>query len=463
MIPDTELAGAVAARVGGLNTDEQTRLYGAAQAVASADPYAPVLLPPTRIDEVAAAILAGRTGPCGFCHVPFSDHTLTVSPDRTDIWCPDSTSGRRVAEWLRGPFHPSPLHVLAGIVIWVGIPAVSLGLLSWLTPAVAGARRRRRAWLVAAAVLGTLTVAELILAGMSGAAPAFADAVGPWLVFGSWIGSMVYGALQVKPWLATLGQLKRTEGTQFGTPAGSPLHGAPVGEPTDPRAPKPTRTSGLVAWLHRQQARMEADRAQRLHARKLAAWQSEDDQRRYALWCADALLAGGRAGFDGAPIILRRGESLLWAGAGQLIEPRRAPGQYRGGSAGVSVPIGLGMRANFGSHRGTYQPGPELQTPVDTGAVAVTSARVVFTGDKKTREWALAKLLTVQQSGDGRVTLLPVSNRQAVSGVHVRTDSARFGTALEITAAAQAGDLPTLRSELAAHLAQHQLSRPEDL
>lgn len=441
LIPVTGLAAAVAARVGGLSTDEQTRLYGAAQAVASADPESPVLLPTYRIDEVAAAVVAGRAGPCGFCHVPFSEHTLTVSPDETDIWCPESTSGRPVAEWLRGPFRASPLQVLAGIVIWVGIPMVSLGLLSWLPAAVAGARRRRRSWRVAAAVLGTLTVAELILAGTSGADPAFADAVGPWLVFGLWVGSMVYGGLQVRPWLATLG------------------HRTAHSQPATPRRPS-NGPSGLKAWLNGQQDRFEADRARRLHARQLAAWQSEDDQRRYALWCADTLLAGG-GGLGGSPIILRRGESLLWSGAGQLIEPRRSPGHYHGGSAGVSVPIGLGMRANFGSHRGTYHPGPELQTPVDTGAVAVTSARVIFTGGKKTREWAHAKLLTIQQSRDGRVTLLPVSNRQTVSGVQVRSDSTRFGVALETAAASQAGDLPGLRTELAAHLAQHQLTRPE--
>lgn len=479
MTPATGLAEAVAAQVGGLNADEHARLFGAAQAIASGDPDSPVLLPQARVDELAAAIVSGRIGPCPFCQMPFSEHTLTVNPDETDIWCTESISGRPVAEWLQGPFRPSPLQAVAAVVMWVGIPAVSLGLLSWLPALIAGARRRRRAWLVAAGVWAALTVAVAV-ALPAGDTAAAAEADGSaFAAFGLWVGSMGYGAGQVKPWLGTLrarrsanrrtGNRTTGNGSGLGARAASTTtRAASVNSWLDElRARLAAMKADLRAEMDRRQARTEANRARReadrrrrTDSRALAAWESEDALRRYALWCADTLLGGGGGAFGGSPIILRRGESLLWSGAGQLIEPRRAPGHYSGGSAGVSVPIGLGMRANVGSHRGTYHPGPELQTPVDSGAVAVTSQRVVFTGGKKTREWAFAKLLTVQQSRNGQVILLPVSNRQAVSGVNVRTDSVRFGAALEVAAAAQAGDLRGLREELAAHLAQHEIARP---
>src|SRR4051812_2114750 len=65
-----------------------------------------------------------------------------------------------------------------------------------------------------------------------------------------------------------------------------------------------------------------------------------------------------------------------------LIEPRRAPGHYVGGSHGVSFRVAKGMRYHVGAMRGTYLPGPESPTPIDVGRAVITDQRVTFAGTK---------------------------------------------------------------------------------
>lgn len=422
-VPVMELAAAVEVRIGALSIDEQVRLFGASQAAAGGG-GASGMLPGRLIEEVADAVLAGRAGPCGFCGARFADHTLTVATDEASVWCASSSLPRPVPEWLGVHAGVTRADKHLAVAMWVGIPILSLGLLGWLPALFAGLVLRRPGWLVGAAVLAALAVADLVLAGMDDPSPA----VGA-VSLALWAGSTVYGAVQVRPWLAAL-------------PSG---------------APDWLREAG--AWLGRMVAELKADAARRAEARALAAWHEEDEQRRFAVWCSE-VVAGDTAGFGGSPISLRPSESLLWAGSGWLIEPRRSPGQYTAGPVGTSARIGQGQRANVSSRMGTYQPGAELQTPVDAGAIVVTNQRIVFAGGMKTREWSLGKLLNFQRSGDGRVTLLPVSNRATVSGVRVVTDSVRFGTALHVASAAQTDDLPGLREELKAHLERHQQSKP---
>jgi hypothetical protein len=119
------------------------------------------------------------------------------------------------------------------------------------------------------------------------------------------------------------------------------------------------------------------------------------------------------------PLMLQSGERLVSAITGcGLFEPRREPGHWSGRSAGVSVPVGdTGLRVRLGQSRGTYIQGAETPTVIDTGSGSVTTKRVVFQGDKYTREWDFSKLIGVIHYSDKPCTAIQVSNRQKTSGI----------------------------------------------
>lgn len=100
-----------------------------------------------------------------------------------------------------------------------------------------------------------------------------------------------------------------------------------------------------------------------------------------------------------------------------LIEPRRQPGTVQGRSSGYSFRIAKGVNYRVGASKGTYVSGPDVPTPIDVGTAFVTNQRVVFRGNKATREWAWSKLISLDHDDDLPWTSLPVSNRQKTSGL----------------------------------------------
>ena len=204
-VPISDLAAAVHARVGGLVGAEPTQLYGAVTAASIGTDPDTMLIPGQRIEDLAAVLLAGRARACPFCGAPLAMHTLTVDPDEVGIWCQTAATSRPAAEWLAGP--PPVPSAMGPALMWVGIPALSMGLLSWLPALIAGLRHRRRSWLIAAATFGALTavVVGLVPAESASADESLTAAEWLWflLVVGLWMGSTIYGARQVKPWLAT--------------------------------------------------------------------------------------------------------------------------------------------------------------------------------------------------------------------------------------------------------------------
>ena len=174
------------------------------------------------------------------------------------------------------------------------------------------------------------------------------------------------------------------------------------------------------AWKARRAAARERERLDDL-AQQRAAIETELALAQQRLDAARGIDdATGSALPDGVGIILKKGESVLCVVTGAvLVEPRKGPGQWKGRSQGVSVPIpGTSLRYRVGASKGHFEMGEERPTPIDTGTFVITSARGVFVGQKQSREWVWSKLLGVTHYDPGW-TAMAVSGRQKVSGVGV--------------------------------------------
>lgn len=115
---------------------------------------------------------------------------------------------------------------------------------------------------------------------------------------------------------------------------------------------------------------------------------------------------------DDPPIVTKRGEIAYGAFSVALMK-EVVKRELRGGTAGVSIPIGGGVRFRTGAVRGrSVVVGTEL-VEADQGVLVVTSLRSMFTGTKKTLEFRHDKLVGMQQYNDG--LRLNVSNRQTAS------------------------------------------------
>jgi hypothetical protein len=109
-----------------------------------------------------------------------------------------------------------------------------------------------------------------------------------------------------------------------------------------------------------------------------------------------------------------------------LIESRRGPTQFRGGSTGVSFRLTKRISVRQSGMRGRAIQGEETPTVVDSGRFVVTDKRAVFVGEKQSREFDWDKLLSYEIQSLNRnssIIYLPVSNRQKVSGVAADTAS----------------------------------------
>lgn len=123
-----------------------------------------------------------------------------------------------------------------------------------------------------------------------------------------------------------------------------------------------------------------------------------------------AKLNDGRLDLIDSPQILTKKNEVvhLEVGAGLLKEV--AIREWQAGSRGVSFRIAKGVSYRIGNTRGkSVVVGTELQIE-DGGVLCVTSSRIVFTGERKTMEIPLAKLIDVNVYTDA--ILFHASNRQ---------------------------------------------------
>ena len=131
------------------------------------------------------------------------------------------------------------------------------------------------------------------------------------------------------------------------------------------------------------------------------------------------------------PIVTKRGEEVLLVAYGALLtETRRAPkARYGGHSHGLSVRVAKGVSYRPSVHRGKIEAAPEETAVIDggdgAGVFVATNQRAVFRGSLHTREFRWDKLVSATPeliSGDYAV-MMPVENRQRVSGVLIGSDS----------------------------------------
>jgi len=215
-------------------------------------------------------------------------------------------------------------------------------------------------------------------------------------------------------------------------------------------------TVGLLDRLHERHAEHERERAQAAYQAALVAWQRDETQLR------DFLEATTQPGGRSSATELKASEGcFLDYNAAALVEPRREPGHYTGGYSGFSFRIAKGVRYHVGGTRGTYVPGPENPTAIDSGTLTITDRRVVFRGIKQAREWTFEKMLGYHHDEHAPVTYVQVSNRQKVSGFvydvpHIPL--VRFSLALAL--AHYHGAIDDLRHQLEEELHQHQAERP---
>ncbi len=165
------------------------------------------------------------------------------------------------------------------------------------------------------------------------------------------------------------------------------------------------------------------------------------------------------------PLMLRPGERLFSTVTnGGLFEPRRESGHWSGRSAGVSVPTGVaGIRVRVGKSAGTFVQGAEQPTVIDTGNASITSERVVFQGEKYTREWDYSKLIGIVHYSDRPATAIQVSNRQKTSGINYPGPSPEpVRLALTVAVAVFRGEADETIKELQDELAKIDAVRSAD-
>ena len=164
-----------------------------------------------------------------------------------------------------------------------------------------------------------------------------------------------------------------------------------------------------------------------LKAKRAGKAATNEYTRLHAIWEEDVeslkklitVFTAASKGEDSVPntLMQKPGERTLWSASGIFHETGRTPSQYVGGSTGVSIPVGGGVRFRVGAMKGSVVPGEELQVDKDQGVVMLTTERLIFTGPTKTQEWNFDKLLQATCTPDQSDYFISVSNRQKTSGV----------------------------------------------
>jgi hypothetical protein len=209
---------------------------------------------------------------------------------------------------------------------------------------------------------------------------------------------------------------------------------------------------------------MARRRKEKEAAEEQAAWQGDLERLQWFLNRAQHAQGSTNADDASIPVALHAGEHALLVLQGvDLVEPRRLPGHWSGGSSGFTFHVARRVSPSAGQSPGHLVEG-EAVTPLDQGSVTVTDRRVVFTGGREAREWDFEHTIGFHNYEEPPWTAIAVSGRQRVSGIRYPVEATEgFRFALVLGIARARGNVGSLIADLNEQLAQLESERPGQL
>ena len=207
-------------------------------------------------------------------------------------------------------------------------------------------------------------------------------------------------------------------------------------------------------------ARRAAKRAQAQFELETYQWQSELDLLNTALDIFTNAAKGDEP--EDHQLVQKKGELVLWTGQAIFHEAGRAPSTYKGGSAGVSIPVVAGVSLRVGQFSGTVIPGQEMQIDKEAGLVKLTNQRLIFAGSLNTTEWSFAKMLSAARNEEGNDFIIGVSNRKKTSGLKfTASDGKAFARLFALALYAYENGIPETIKEIKSEITRRNKEKPK--
>ena len=206
-------------------------------------------------------------------------------------------------------------------------------------------------------------------------------------------------------------------------------------------------------------ARRAAKRAQAQFELESYQWQSELDLLNTALDIFTNAAKGDEP--EDHQLVQKKGELVLWTGQAIFHEAGRTPSTFKGGSAGVSIPVVAGVRLRVGQFSGTVIPGAEMQIDKEAGLVKLTNQRLIFAGSLNTNEWSFAKMLSAARNEEGNDFIIGVSNRKKTSGLKFSAaDGKAFARLFALALYAYENGIPETIKEIKSEITRRNQEKP---
>jgi hypothetical protein len=207
-------------------------------------------------------------------------------------------------------------------------------------------------------------------------------------------------------------------------------------------------------------ARRAAKRAQAQFELEIYQWQSELELLNTALDIFTNAAKGDEP--EDHQLVQKKGELVLWTGQAIFHEAGRTPSTYKGGSAGVSIPVVAGVRVRVGQFSGTVIPGQEMQIDKEAGLVKLTNQRLIFAGSLNTTEWSFAKMLSAARNEEGNDFIIGVSNRKKTSGLKFSAaDGKAFARLFALALYAYENGIPETIKEIKSEITRRNKEKPK--
>ena len=206
-------------------------------------------------------------------------------------------------------------------------------------------------------------------------------------------------------------------------------------------------------------ARRAAKRAQAQFELETYQWQSELDLLNTALDIFTNAAKGEEP--EDHQLVQKKGELVLWTGQAIFHEAGRTPSTFKGGSAGISIPVVAGVRLRVGQFSGSVIPGAEMQIDKEAGLVKLTNQRLIFAGSLNTNEWSFAKMLSAARNEEGNDFIIGVSNRKKTSGLKfTASDGKAFARLFALALYAYENGIPETIKEIKSEITSRNQERP---